>query len=99
MKLALLDETQDELVDAIAYYEGVELGLGRRLRDEVTSNLTWIQAHPDLPLLRPQGFYRVNLRTFPYYIPYIIRNDTVWVLAIAHVRRRPLYWIGRRITG
>jgi len=99
VKPVLLDEAQDELVDAIARYEGIELGLGRSLRDEVSSNLAWIQAHPELPRLRPPGYYRVNLRTFPYYIPYIIRNDTLWVLAIAHVRRRPLYWIGRRITG
>ena len=99
MKLVLLDEAQQELIDAITYYEGIESSLGRRLRDEVTSNLAWIRAHPELPRLRPPGFYRVNLRTFPYYIPYIIRNDNLWVLAIAHVRRRPLYWIGRRITG
>jgi hypothetical protein len=99
VKLVFLDEAQDELVDAIARYEGIELGLGRSLRDEVTSNLAWIQAHPELPRLRSPGYYRVTLRTFPYYISYVIRNDTLWVLAIAHVRRRPLYWIDRRIAG
>jgi len=99
VNIVLLDEAQEELVDAITRYEGIEPGLGRKLRDEFSSNLIWIQAHPKLPRLRPPGYYRVNLRTFPYYIPYIIRNDTLWVLAIAHVRRRPLYWIRRRITG
>jgi plasmid stabilization system protein ParE len=99
VKLVLLDEAEDELVDAIARYEGIELGLGRSLRDKVRSNLAWIQAHPELPRLRPPGYYRINLRTFPYYIPYVIRNDTLWVLAIAHVRRRPMYWIGRRMPG
>jgi hypothetical protein len=99
VNLILLDEAQEELVDAITRYEGIEPGLGRKLRDEVGSNLAWIQAHPQLPRLRSPGYYRVNLRTFPYYIPYIIRNDNLWVLALAHVRRRPLYWIGRRITG
>lgn len=98
VKLILLDEAEDELVDAITRYEGIELGLGRSLRDEVSSNLTWIRAHPELPRLRPPGYYRVNMRTFPYYIPYIIRGEVLWVLAIAHVRRRPLYWIGRRAT-
>ena len=70
VKLVLLDEAQDELVDAISRYESIELGLGRSLRDEVGSNLVWIQAHPEVPRLRPPGYYRVNLRTFPYYIPY-----------------------------
>jgi hypothetical protein len=39
VKLVLIDEVQHELVDAIAHYEGIELGLGHRLRDEVSSNL------------------------------------------------------------
>jgi len=99
VKLVLLDEARDELVEAIIRYEGIELGLGRSLRDKVNSTLTWIQVHPELPRLRHPGYFRVNLRTFPYYISYIIRNDTLWVMAIAHVRRRPLYWIRRRIAG
>jgi plasmid stabilization system protein ParE len=99
VSLIILDEAQKELTDAITHYEGIEPMLGRKLRDEVGSNLAWIQAHPKMPRLRPQGYYRVNLRTFPYYIPYIIRNNTLCVLALAHVRRRPLYWIKRRIAG
>ena len=99
VKLVLLDEAQDELVDAISRYESIELGLGRSLRDEVGSNLVWIQAHPEVPRLRTLGYYRVNLRTFPYYIPYVVRSDVLWVLAIAHVSRRPMYWISRRIAG
>jgi hypothetical protein len=69
VKLVLLDEAQKELGEAIARYEDIELGLGRRLRDEVSSNLAWIQIHPEVPRLRPPGYYRVNLRIFPHYIP------------------------------
>ena len=38
VNLVLLDEAEEELVDAIARYERIEPGLGRSLRDEVTSN-------------------------------------------------------------
>ena len=99
VKFVLLHETQNELVEAIARYENIDPGLGRRLLDEVISTLGWIQAHPDSARLRPPGYHRINLRTFPYYLPYVVRSDTLWILAFAHVRRRPLYWIRRRFTG
>ena len=49
-----------------------------------------------MPRLRPRGYRRVNLKVFGYYIAYDIWADTIWILAIAHARRRPEYWIGRR---
>jgi len=33
---------------------------------------------------------------FPYYMPYIVREQTVWILAVAHGSRKPLYGISRR---
>lgn len=39
------------------------------------------------------GYRRINLRVFPYYVPYIVRSETLWVLAIAYAGRKPLYWI------
>ena len=41
------------------------------------------------------GYRRVNLRVFPYFVAYVSSGDTIWVLAIGHVRRRPEYWIKR----
>jgi len=42
------------------------------------------------------GYRRVNLKTFPYYIAYIVREDTLWILAIAHSHSKPEYWILRK---
>ena len=56
----------------------------------------WIEANPELPRVRPQGYRRVNLNVFRYYIAYHIWADTIWILAIAHARRRPEYWIERK---
>jgi hypothetical protein len=42
------------------------------------------------------GYRRVNLRTFPYYIAYIVHENTLWILAVAHSHRKPEYWIERK---
>ena len=95
MIIRFLDEARFEFLDAISYYEAQQAGLGRRLKVEVEQTLLWLIRHAEACRLRPGGYRRLNLRTFPYYIPYIIRGSTLWVLAVAHAHRKPEYWIQR----
>ena len=97
MILQFLDEAATELADAIARYETTESGLGVRLKEEVKSVIDWIADQPELPRLRPEGYRRVNLKVFPYYIAYLLHAEVIWVLAIAHSARLPEYWIRRSI--
>jgi hypothetical protein len=96
VNLKILREAEIELSEAIGRYEGIEPGLGLRLKDEVRRALVWIQNDPKLPRLRANGYRRVNLKVFRFYIAYHIWADTIWVLAIAHAHRRPEYWIKRQ---
>ncbi len=38
---------------------------------------------------------RYLLRRFPFFVVFREANDRVQVLAVAHARRRPGYWLGR----
>ena len=96
MKIIFLQEAESEFLDAIAYYESERAGLGRRFKDEVDRSLRWVVARPEVCRLRSGGYRRMNLRIFPYYIPYITREATLWVLAVAHVGRQPEFWILRQ---
>jgi hypothetical protein len=96
VRITLLQEAQLEFLAAIGHYEAERPGLGQRFKDEVDRSLLWIAAHPELHSPRPGGYRRMNLRVFPYYIPYIIRGEMLWVLAVAHGSRKPEYWIQRK---
>ena len=98
MRIIVLPEAADEFEDAADYYDQLQPGLGQRYRDEVDRHIRWIAAHPVLPRVRPGGYRRVNLKAFPYYLAYVLRQQAVWVLAIAHGHRKPEYWIGRRLN-
>ncbi|HLR06350.1 MAG TPA: hypothetical protein VK117_11080 [Pyrinomonadaceae bacterium] len=37
----------------------------------------------------PGGYRRINLRVFPYYIPSVVRETKLWVIAVAPSRRKP----------
>ena len=95
MNVRHLPLVSEELDDAVDYYEKEQEGLGFRLWLEVESNIQWIARNPEIPRLRNGIYRRVNLKTFPYYISYVIRPTEILVVAIAHVRRRPEYWIKR----
>lgn len=97
MILRILDEATAEFADAIACYEDIESGLGVRFRLEVQAAAAWIESHPELYGLRPNGYRRVNLKVFPYYVAYVIHSEIIWILAIAHSARRPEYWIERSV--
>jgi toxin ParE1/3/4 len=89
-------EANREFLEVIAYYEDARRGLGRRFKEQVDRAILRAAAHPQLWYLRPGGYRRINLRRFPFYIPYIERGEILWVLAVAHTRRAPHYWITRR---
>lgn len=96
MQTRIVAEAEFELGAAIGHYEEIEPGLGLRLKDEARAAMAWIGEHPTLPRIRPQGYRRVNLKVFRYYVAYAVLNDTIWVLAIAHGHRRPEFWIARK---
>jgi hypothetical protein len=79
-----------------SYYEKARAGLGRRFKEVVERSMLWVADHPELYRPRRGSYRRINLRVFPYHIPYVVRGQILWVLAIAQGGRKPRYWISRR---
>jgi plasmid stabilization system protein ParE len=95
MIVEFLPEARSELVQAVEYYERELPGLGQRFWSEVDQHINWIAENPEVSRLRVGGYRRVNLRVFPYYVAYIVRDPTIWILSIAHGHSLPEYWIDR----
>lgn len=99
MNIIFVPEAKDEFLDAISYDEEAREGLGQRFKDEADRCIIWMTEHSGLYRVRSGGYRRINLRAFPYYIPFIIRGSTLWVLAVVHSARKPEYWINRKQEG
>jgi len=90
-----------ELRSAALWYEEKRPGLGDDFVGEVTATLSRVGAAPKTFALWPQvrgtayPIRRASAARFPYAIAFEIHPDHLYVLAVAHVRRRPLYWRGR----
>jgi toxin ParE1/3/4 len=96
VNVEILREAQEELDASIAYYEAIEAGLGIRLKEEARAVIQWIKKNPEVPRLRANGYRRVNLKVFQHYVAYFLWTDTIWIVAIAHGRQLPEYWLKRK---
>ena len=95
MKVVFLAPAQSELDDAVDWYNRQAAGLGRELLDELDRAVRRALAFPlSYPEIEP-GIRRCRLGRFPYGVLYGIDGDTLVVVAVAHLHRRPRYWIDR----
>ncbi|MCA1659419.1 MAG: type II toxin-antitoxin system RelE/ParE family toxin [Verrucomicrobiaceae bacterium] len=93
--LEFLPEAAAELECATGDYEARRAGLGVRFRELIESTCSAIVQHPLLWRERAEGWRRINLPGFPYYIAFILRGERVLIAAVAHVSRHPDYWKSR----
>ena len=85
------------------WYERQRPDLGVDLADEFTRAIDAIAKRPSTWPLWPGvgedlGVRRFLLARFPFAVAYLIVGQEVVVLALAHVRRRPGYWL-QRLAG
>ena len=85
-----------ELNDAADFYNLECPGLGLTFLGEIESALATIGQFPEATPLLHGRVRRKILPRFPYAIIYSYRDEQIRVLAIAHEKRRPFYWRGRR---
>ena len=86
-----------ELEEAIDYYNAERQGLGSEFREEVQRVLALLTRFPRLGQAVRGNVRRMMLSRFSYCIYYrLLTPDTLRILAVAHNRRRPEYWAGRR---
>jgi toxin ParE1/3/4 len=94
--LRLHEDADLELNDAADYYDRESPGLGSTFLDEVSSGFGQIRAYPDAAAEVARGIRMLVLARFPYALIYEVRGNAIRVLAVAHQRKRPYYWRGRR---
>lgn len=81
-----------ELEGAVEYYESGRQGLGLDFAEEVYATIGRILAYPYSGSTMSESTRRCLVNRFPYGIIYQVTKDTVRIIAVAHLHRRPGYW-------
>jgi len=96
----LTPEAVEEMSEAVAWYEERREGLGQEFLEELRQVMTWVIHRPaSFPRLRDVphdlDIRRALLPRFPFAVVFLRAEQTIRVLAIAHQKRRPNYWLNR----
>ena len=95
----LAPEALRELVDAGSWYESKQPGLSDRFLEDLENQLALVREHPSaFPVLRV--FSKVEVRRallprFPYTLVFVELSAEIRIVAVAHQKRRPGYWLHR----
>ncbi|MBN1868060.1 type II toxin-antitoxin system RelE/ParE family toxin [Candidatus Sumerlaeota bacterium] len=94
--MTVLHEAETELWEAVAYYESRGSGLEPDLLAEVETSIETVARYPERWPLRPDGTRRYVTHRFPYLVVHLYEDRQVWVIAIAHSKRKPGHWTHRK---
>lgn len=94
MNVRLLPAAQVELDEAIDGYAKQAPGLGESFLVEFLRTIQFIERHPLGWHPLSNNTRRCRLRRFPYGVIYSQDAQSILIVAVAHLHRRPAYWQG-----
>ena len=96
MRIEILDEAQEDLIEGFRFYEDREIGLGSYFLDclfaDIDSLVLFAGIHQVV-----YGYHRSLSKRFPFAIYYDVEGELIRVHAVLDCRRNPS-WIRKRIT-
>lgn len=84
-----------ELIESALFYDQRRAGLGEAFLSEVETLLALIRAQPETGRPERHGTRSFPTKRFPFRIIYDIQPNRLWIVAVAHLSRRPGYWARR----
>lgn len=84
-----------ELIKSAEFYERRNPALGEVFLAIMEAILPQIQRSPELGKPGRLGTRSWKTKRFPFRIVYLEQPDRLWIVAVAHLSRKPDYWSGR----
>jgi len=91
-KIIVRPEAEREIQEAFDWYEERNEGLGAEFLRAADACLSGVQRNPEAYQVVHDDVRRSLLRRFPYALFYLVRGDTIIVLACFHIKRSPADW-------
>lgn len=88
MRIEILREAQQDLIDGFQFYENQAVGLGDYFLDSLFSDIDSLHLYAGIHVLQ-FGYHRLLSKRFPFAIYYRVKAKTIFVHAILDCRRDP----------
>ena len=91
-KVIVRPEAAREVQEGFDWYEERSEGLGLEFLRSAEACLSSIQRNPSAYSIAHDQVRRALLRKFPYALFYLIREDTIVIIACFNIKRSPADW-------
>ena len=91
----ILPQASEELEAAVAYYNSQQSLLGTAFLSEFEDTVERIFDLPFATRVVRDNVRRRPIHRFPFFVLYRPSAEEITIVAVAHRRRRPGYWLGR----
>ena len=95
MNVRFLTLAQQEVDDVVVWFDERVEGKSLDFLDELDRVVRLVKAYPLASFEIEPEIRRCLFARFPYSLIYGIEDDTIVVIAVAHARRSPRYWVDR----
>ena len=95
MNIRFLTLAQREVDDAVLWYDNRTEDEGREFLDDLDRAVRLVKSYPHAFIEIEPEIHRCLLARFPYALIYGLEQQTIVVIAVAHLRRQPGYWADR----
>jgi hypothetical protein len=95
VKIRILNEAEQDLVDGALFYEAQDAGLGNYFLDSLSADIDSLQLFAGIHPIR-LGYHFLLASRFPYAIYYRIVENVAHVEAVLDCRRDPV-WTEERL--
>ncbi len=96
MRIEILDQAEDDLIEGFHFYEARDIGLGSYFLVNLYADIESLRLYGGIHPRPHKAYHRLLSRRFPFAIYYTVREDTVFIHAVIDCRRSPA-WIRERL--
>ena len=92
MTVEFLELAENELKEAVRFYNEQSEGLGFEFALEIQKTIERIIQYPEAWTKFSKRTRRCRCNNFPYGVVYCIKEGILLIVAIMHFKREPNYW-------
>jgi len=97
MKLEVLDQAVEDLIEGAHFYEDQQAGMGSYFTTNLFADIESLRLYGGLHRQVYRDYHRLLSKRFPFAVFYKVQNDTVFVHAVVDCRRDPA-WIRKQLA-
>jgi toxin ParE1/3/4 len=89
-------EALEELIQTELYYAEISKELANDFYLEIETAIGFLRDFAEAgQKIHPDGIRKITLKRFPYQLIYVLEEQEIFILAVAHQRSQPAYWMYR----